>query len=280
MVDKPEKRLITETGVAARVVQVIEASIEGLGYRVVRVRVSNANGCTVQIMAERPDGTMTVDDCETVSRAISPLLDLDDPVGKAYYLEISSPGIDRPLVRAIDFERWAGYEAKIELAIPLDGRKKFRGTIGAPNPDGLTVPIDLPDVKEGLPSRIDLPLRDLGDAYLVLTDELVRESLRRGGPPQDDDGDEFEGDEDSDDEAEAVTVENAPAEKTASAKKATSAKPPKIQGPKPRSGKLKASQIKGAKPKVEKPETAESKANKAKPVRTKAVRVKESGSLH
>lgn len=91
MADTSEKRLITETGVAARVVQVIEASIEGLGYRVVRVRVSSANGCTVQIMAERPDGTMTVDDCETVSRAISPLLDLDDPVGKAYYLEISSP---------------------------------------------------------------------------------------------------------------------------------------------------------------------------------------------
>ena len=262
MVDISEKRVITETGVAARVVQVIEASIEGLGFRVVRVRVSSANGCTVQIMAERPDGTMSVGDCETVSRAISPLLDLDDPIGKPYYLEISSPGIDRPLVRACDFARWAGYEAKIELAVPLDGRKRFRGIIGAPNPDGLTVPIDLPDVKEGLPSRIDLPLRDLGDAYLVLTDELVRESLRRGGPPQDDDA---ELDADDLDEGDGAS-EPAPEAKPKAAK-------PKA--PKPGMTKPKA-----AKPKVEKPETAESKANKAKPVRTKAVRVKESGNLH
>ncbi len=262
MSDHSEKRLITETGVAQRVVQVIEASIEGLGFRLVRVRVSSANGCTVQIMAERPDGTMSVDDCETVSRAISPLLDLDDPIGKPYYLELSSPGIDRPLVRAIDFERWAGYEAKIELAVPLDGRKRFRGIIGAPNPDGLTVPIDLPDVKEGLPSRIDLPLRDLGDAYLVLTDELVRESLRRGGPPSLD-----EDDEDLD-EAEEIEAE-APAAPPAPLKK-------KISRPL----KPKAS----ARPKPEKVETEATLAakakNKAKPIRTKAVRVKEDGQLH
>ena len=252
--DIDEKRLITETGVAARVVQVIEASIVGLGFRVVRVRVTSANGCTVQIMAERPDGTMSVGDCETVSRAISPLLDLDDPIAKPYYLEISSPGIDRPLVRACDFERWAGYEAKIELAVPLDGRKRFRGIIGAPNPDGRTVPIDLPDVKEGLPSRIDLPLRDLGDAYLVLTDELVRESLRRGGPPTDD--------EDAED-AEEIEAAPEPLKKKVS-----------------RPLKPKAS----AKPKPEKIETEASLAakakNKAKPVRTKAVRVKEDGKLH
>ncbi|KQO61970.1 ribosome maturation protein RimP [Methylobacterium sp. Leaf87] len=257
MADSPEKRLITETGVAARVVQVIEASIEGLGFRVVRVRVSSANGCTVQIMAERPDGTMSVDDCEAVSRAISPLLDLDDPIGKPYYLEISSPGIDRPLVRAVDFERWAGYEAKIELAVPLEGRKRFRGIIRTPNPDGLTVPIDLPDVKEGLPSRIDLPLRDLGDAYLVLTDDLVRESLRRGGgpPPMLDDEDEDE---------DGPEAEPAPPLKK------------KISRPL----KPKAS----ARPRPEKIETEASLAikaqNKAKPIRTKAVRVKDDGKLH
>ncbi|NEU12430.1 ribosome maturation factor RimP [Methylobacterium sp. BTF04] len=253
MADTPEKRLITETGVAARVVQVIEASIEGLGFRVVRVRVSSANGCTVQIMAERPDGTMSVDDCETVSRAISPLLDLDDPIGKPYYLEMSSPGIDRPLVRAIDFERWAGYEAKIEMSIPLDGRKRFRGIIRAPNPDGVTVPIDLPDVKAGLPSRIDLPLRDLGDAYLVLTDELVRESLRRGGgpPPMLDEEDESE---------DGPEAEPAPPLK----KKVSRPLKPKAS----------------AKPKPEKIETEASLANKSKPIRTKAVRVKEDGKLH
>jgi ribosome maturation factor RimP len=255
-----EKRLITETGVAARVVQVIEGSIQGLGYRVVRVKVSSANSCTVQIMAERPDGTMTVDDCEAVSRAISPLLDLDDPIGKPYYLEISSPGIDRPLVRAVDFARWAGYEAKVELAVPMEGRKRFRGIIGAPNPDGLTVPIDLPDVKEGLPSRIDLPLRDLGDAYLVLTDELVRESLRRGGPPVlDDDTD------DSDEDEAEIEAEPAPA--PLKKKISRPLKPKASQRPKP--------------VKVETEESLAIKArNKAKPVRTKAVRVKEDGKLH
>lgn len=192
MADAPEKRLVGETGIAARVAQVVEAPIEGLGYRLVRVRVSGENGCTVQIMAERPDGTMGVDDCETVSRAISPILDLEDPVGRAYNLELSSPGIDRPLVRVSDFLRWAGYEAKVELARPLDGRKRFRGIIGPPSEDGRHVPIDLPDVKEGLPSRIELPLADLGEAHLVLTDDLIRESLRRGGAPFEDTNEEDE----------------------------------------------------------------------------------------
>lgn len=262
--DLSEKRLITETGVAARVVQVIEASIQGLGYRVVRVKVSSANGCTVQIMAERPDGTMTVDDCEAVSRAISPLLDLDDPIGKPYYLEISSPGIDRPLVRAVDFARWAGYEAKVELAVPMEGRKRFRGIIGPPNPDGLTVPIDLPDVKEGLPSRIDLPLRDLGDAYLVLTDELVRESLRRGGPPDLDADDDADADEVEQDETE---VEAEPAPAPLKKKVSRPLKPKASQRPKPVKVETEASLAIKAK-------------NKAKPVRTKAVRVKDDGKLH
>src|ERR1700712_4726044 len=161
--DLSEKRLVREAGVAARVVQVIEAPIQGLGFRLVRVKVTNTNGCTVQIMAERPDGTFSIEDCEAVSRAISPILDVDDPVGGAYNLEISSPGIDRPLVRVSDFARWAGYEAKVELSPPLDGRKRFRGTTGAPDPRGLTFPIDRPDGKKALPSHIDLPLRDLAE---------------------------------------------------------------------------------------------------------------------
>lgn len=192
--DLYERRLVRENGVAARVVQVVEGPLQGLGFRLVRVKVSAANGCTVQIMVERPDGTFSIDDCEAASRAISPILDLEDPVGSAYHLELSSPGIDRPLVRPSDFARWAGYEAKVELSPPLDGRKRFRGIIGAPDPDGLTVPIDLPDVKDGLPSRIAVPLRDLAEAHLILTDELIRESLRRGGPP--DAGDAEDGDED------------------------------------------------------------------------------------
>ncbi|HEX2556348.1 MAG TPA: ribosome maturation factor RimP [Microvirga sp.] len=176
-----EKRLITENGVAARVTAIIEPVVEDLGFRIVRVKVTGTNGCTVQIMAERPDGTMSVDDCEQVSRAISPVLDLEDPIGRAYYLEVSSPGIDRPLVRAGDFERWAGYEAKIEMAVPVEGRKRYRGTIRGVA-DG-RVAVELPDVKEGEDPVVHLILADLGEARLVLTDDLIRESLRRGTAP-------------------------------------------------------------------------------------------------
>ena len=182
-----DKRLITENGVAARVTTIIEPVVEDLGFRIVRVKVTGTNGCTVQIMAERPDGTMSVNDCETVSRAISPLLDLEDPIGRAYYLEVSSPGIDRPLVRAGDFDRWTGHEVKIEMAVPVDGRKRYRGLIEGV--EGDRVAIRLPDVKEGEEPVVRLTLADLGEARLVLTDELIRESLRRGSaPPQPDAG--------------------------------------------------------------------------------------------
>ena len=124
-----DERLIGESGMALAVAKVVEPVIEGLGYRLVRVKISGTNGCTVQIMAEKPDGTMGIDECEEVSKAISPVLDVDDPVGRAYHLEISSPGIDRPLVRKGDFERWAGYEAKIEMATAAEGRKRFRGIL-------------------------------------------------------------------------------------------------------------------------------------------------------
>src|SRR5215207_444086 len=176
-----ENRLITETGVAARVAVVVEPAIEDLGFRLVRVKVSSQNGCTVQIMAERPDGAMSVADCEAVSRAVSPVLDLEDPVPQAYNLEVSSPGIDRPLTRRSDFERWAGYEAKIEMDVPLNGRKRFRGRLRGVDGDGAMV--ELPDVKEGEERLFRLPLNEIGDARLVLTDELVREALRRGSAP-------------------------------------------------------------------------------------------------
>ncbi len=124
-----EPRLIGEPGLPARVATVAEPVIEGLGYRLVRVKVSAAEGCTVQIMAERPDGGMTVEDCETISRALSPVLDVADPIEKAYRLEISSPGIDRPLVRKSDFDRFTGHLAKIEMEVAVDGRKRFRGEL-------------------------------------------------------------------------------------------------------------------------------------------------------
>jgi ribosome maturation factor RimP len=199
MTNERDRRLITETGVAARVAAVVEPAIEDLGFNLVRVKISAENGCTVQIMAERPDGTMSVNDCAAVSRAISPVLDLEDPVPQAYHLEISSPGIDRPLVRASDFERWTGHEAKIEMAVPLDGRKRFRGFIrGVENGQAI---IELPDVKEGLEPIARLPLSDLATAHLVLTDDLIRESLRRGSAPQDND---------EEDDTDDTSVEPAP----------------------------------------------------------------------
>ena len=134
-----EPRLVVEPGVAARVSAVAAPVLQQLGYRLVRIRISGEAGCTVQIMAERPDGTMLIDDCEAVSRALSPVLDIADPIDRAYRLEISSPGIDRPLVRRSDFERHAGHLVKIEMAVAHHGRKRFRGTSSAsrairPNP--------------------------------------------------------------------------------------------------------------------------------------------------
>jgi len=172
-----EPRLIEETGVAARVARVVEPTIEGIGFRLVRVKVSAQNGCTVQIMAERPDGTMTVDDCEKISRALSPVLDVDDPVGVAYHLEISSPGIDRPLVRKSDFDRWAGHEAKIELRQMLAGRKRGRGILTGT--EGDDVIIRRTDLKPEDDPELRFPIRSIEAAWLVLTDELIRESLRR-----------------------------------------------------------------------------------------------------
>ena len=181
MTNESEPRLITETGVAARVAAIVEPAVADLGYRLVRIKVSATNGCTLQIMAERPDGTMTVADCEAVSRAVSPLLDLEEPISQAYHLEVSSPGIDRPLVRVGDFERWAGHEAKVELSLPLDGRKRFRGIIRGV--EGETALLHLPDVKAEEGPVVRLALAAIGEARLVLTDELVRESLRRGTAP-------------------------------------------------------------------------------------------------
>ena len=173
-----EPRLIVEPGVSARVATIAEPVIEQLGYRLVRVKVSGADGCTVQIMVERPDGTMVVEDCETVSRALSPVFDVADPIDKAYRLEVSSPGIDRPLVRKSDFDRYAGHLVKIETEIPIDGRKRFRGLlIGT---EGEAARIRQDDTEAGEAAEILLPIEEMSEAKLVLTDELVTEALRRG----------------------------------------------------------------------------------------------------
>jgi len=173
-----EPRLIIEPGLAARVAAIVEPVLEQLGFRLVRVRISGMDGCTVQVMAERPDGTMTIDDCELVSRALSPVLDVADPIERAYRLEISSPGIDRPLVRRSDFERFAGHVAKIEMAVAIDGRRRFRGTlIGV---DGEKARVRRADAAAGEDPDVLLPIEEMAEAKLVLTNELVAESLRRG----------------------------------------------------------------------------------------------------
>jgi ribosome maturation factor RimP len=179
--DQGDIRVVMETGVAARVAAIIEPAIVDLGFRLVRVRISGQNGCTVQIMAERPDGQFIVDDCELVSKTISPLLDVDDPLDRAYHLEISSPGIDRPLVRASDFTRWAGHECRIETRGLVAGRKRFGGIIRGVE-DGVAVVErdDAPADASEADKLFRVPLIEIGEARLVMTDELIAESLRRG----------------------------------------------------------------------------------------------------
>jgi ribosome maturation factor RimP len=172
-----EPRLIVEPGLPARVAAIVEPVLHQLGFRLVRVRVSGSEGCTVQIMAERPDGTMTVEDCEEVSRALSPVLDVADPIDRAYRLEISSPGIDRPLVRKSDFDRYAGHVVRVEMNIPVNGRKRFKGTLAGTEGEAARLARD--EVPEGEEPSVLLPIEDMGEAKLVLTDALVTEALRR-----------------------------------------------------------------------------------------------------
>ena len=176
-VDITEPRLITEQGIAARVAAIATPMLTGMGYRLVRVRISGAQGCTAQIMAERPDGSIAIEDCEAASRALSPVFDVEDPIDREYRLEISSPGIDRPLVRRSDFERYAGHEAKIEMNLTQDGRKRFRGILTGI--EGEASKLRRKDAAEGEPADVLLPIADMAEARLVLTDELIRESLRK-----------------------------------------------------------------------------------------------------
>ena len=171
------QRLIKETGQAARVAAIVEPAITGLGFDLVRVKISGQNGCTVQIMAEKPDGSMGVDECEAVSRAISPLLDVEDPVEVEYHLEISSPGIDRPLVRLRDFTRWSGHEMRVEMDIPVLGRKRYRGMCDGVEGDKAI--LILPDAPADQDPRVLLTVVDIREARLVLTDALITEALRR-----------------------------------------------------------------------------------------------------
>lgn len=151
---------------ASRIGEIVEPTLDGMGYELVRARVTGSQRPVLQIMADRVDGAgMTVEDCAAISRAVSVLLDVEDPIAGAYTLEVSSPGIDRPLVRHRDFERYKGHEARIELGRLLDGRRRFRGRLLGTTPDGVRI-----ETTEG---EVELPFGEIDNAKLVLTDELV-----------------------------------------------------------------------------------------------------------
>ena len=173
-----EARLIEDSGASLHVGRIAAPVARDLGYRLVRVKISSAAGATVQIMAERPDGTMSIEDCERASQALSPAFDVEEPMTHAYRLEISSPGIDRPLVRESDFARAIGHEARVEMAAPVGGRKRFRDAREAAGAEGPAARVSLvgDDRSE---TEVELPIRAMAEARLVLTDDLIRAALRR-----------------------------------------------------------------------------------------------------
>ncbi len=166
------ERFMRESGLAAEIVALAEPVIEELGLRLVRVKISSQSGTTVQIMADRPNGIISVDDCALISRRLSPLLDAHDPIPGGYTLEVSSPGIDRPLVRPSDFEDWVGFEAKIELKELVDGRRRFRGILEGYEDGEARLRIELKDYDE--PQVVGLPVALIGEAKLVMTDSLLK----------------------------------------------------------------------------------------------------------
>lgn len=188
---EPEQRLARETGPAERVVALVEPVLADMGFRLVRVKMS---GPTLQIMAERPDGTFTIDDCEAVSRAISPMLDVEDPISSRYQLEVSSPGIDRPLVRPSDFETWAGHAVKIDMLVPAAGRKRFKGTLEGYEDGEVRFYVENPEGASKEPVLIGVPFTDIGEAKLVLTDDLIAAARARLAPKGYGDGAEIDED--------------------------------------------------------------------------------------
>lgn len=169
-------RFMRETGLAAGIADIVEPVLESLGFRLVRIQVSGGDNRTVQIMAERPDGSINVDDCEAISREVSPILDVADLISGSYRLEVSSPGIDRPLVRPSDFENWSGHEARIELKEPIEGRKRFKGVLEGFENGEVRLIADLGQLGR---QHLGLPVALVAEAKLTLTDELIREALTR-----------------------------------------------------------------------------------------------------
>lgn len=162
--------LIAKSAMDRRIAEIVTGPIEGMGYEVVRVRYLSGKSPAVQIMAQKPDGTIEVDDCAEISTMASAVLDVEDPIVEQYTLEVSSPGIDRPLTRMKDFDQWEGYVAKIETTELIDGRRKFKGTLAGTEEDEVLI-----EIEEG---TVGLKFDWLSDAKLVLTDDLIRDTLK------------------------------------------------------------------------------------------------------
>ena len=166
--------LIARAAMDRRITEIITPVVEDLGYEIVRVRLMTGKESILQIMAQKPDGSIEVDDCATISTAVSALLDVEDPILDAYTLEVSSPGIDRPLTRLKDFDQWEGNEAKIETEELIDGRRRFKGELRGTEGDEVLIEIE----DQGEAVTIGLKFEWLTDAKLVLTDELIRDVLK------------------------------------------------------------------------------------------------------
>ncbi len=167
--------LIAKTSIDRRLADIVAPVVEGMGYELVRIRLMGGKTKTLQIMAERPDGGIEVDDCAEISTAVSATLDVEDPLEDNYTLEVSSPGIDRPLTRLKDFETWDGYEAKLETTEMIEGRRRFKGILRGIEGDEVLIEIE----DQGKPVTIGLEFDWLSDAKLVLTEDLIREMLRQ-----------------------------------------------------------------------------------------------------
>jgi ribosome maturation factor RimP len=167
--------LIAKTAIDQRMAEILTPVIEGMGFEVVRIRLMGGKTKTLQVMAERPEGGIEVDECAKISGAISAVLDVEDPLEEAYTLEVSSPGIDRPLTRLKDFETFEGYETKIETTEMIDGRRRFRGVLAGIEGDEVLVNLD----QDGETVTVGLHYDWLSDAKLVLTDDLIKEMLRQ-----------------------------------------------------------------------------------------------------
>lgn len=167
--------LVARAPADRRIAEIVQPILEGLGYELVRVRLEGGKGARLQIMAELPDRPMDVDDCAVISASVSAALDVEDPIPDAYSLEVSSPGIDRPLTRLGDFERWRGHEAKVETASPVDGQKRFRGKLGGVSGSRILL--------EGERGEVSLDFKDLAGARLVLTDSLIAAGERPAPKP-------------------------------------------------------------------------------------------------